>query len=60
MFARYWYGEDVDTLELNKIASRPKNFFTVDSFADLDNKANEVKRGICVLGSVCNVFFPIL
>lgn len=53
-------GEDVDTSELNEIASRPNNVFMVDSFADLDNKANEIKRGICVLGSVCNVFFPIL
>ena len=45
MFARYWYGEDVDTLEINKIASGPNNVFTVDSFADLDNKANEVREG---------------
>ena len=43
-------GKDVDASELNQIASGPKNVFTVDSFADLDNKANELKRGICILG----------
>lgn len=43
-------GKDVDNLELNDIASRPGNVFTVDSFQDLDKKANEIKRGICILG----------
>ena len=46
-------GKDVDSSELNQIASRPKNVLTVDSFEDLDDKANEIKRGICVLGMVC-------
>ena len=43
-------GKDVDTSELNQIASGPKNVFTVDSFEDLNDKANGVKRGICILG----------
>ena len=43
-------GKDVDNSELNDIASSPGNVFTVDSFQDLDKKANEIKRGICILG----------
>lgn len=43
-------GKDVDNSELNDIASSPGNVFTVDSFQDLDEKANEIKRGICILG----------
>ena len=43
-------GKDVDPSELNQIASGPKNVFTVDLFEDLDDKADELKRGICVLG----------
>ena len=43
-------GKDVDNSELNDIASSPDNVFTVDSFLDLDKKANEIKRGICILG----------
>ena len=46
-------GKDVDPSELNQIASGPKNVFTVDSFEDLEDKAGEIKRGICVLGNVC-------
>lgn len=42
-------GKGVDPAELNQIASGPENVFTVDSFEDLDEKANEIKRGICVL-----------
>ena len=51
-------GKDVDPSELNQIASGPKNVFRVDSFADLDEKSNEYKRGICILGIVweCDVF----
>ena len=43
-------GNDVDPSELNQIASGPKNVFRVDSFDDLDDKAREIKKGICVLG----------
>ena len=43
-------GKDVDPSELNKIASSPRNVFTVDSYEDLDDKSEDVKRGICVLG----------
>ena len=43
-------GKDVDPSELNQIASGPKNVFTADSFEDLEDKANELKRGICILG----------
>ena len=46
-------GNDVDPSELNQIAAGPKNVFTVDSFEDLDEKANEIKKGICVLGMFC-------
>ena len=45
-------GDDVDSSELNQIASGPKNVFRVDSFADLDEKSNDYKRGICILGIV--------
>jgi len=45
-------GKDVEPLELNQIASGSKNVFTVDSFEDLDDKADELKRGICILGIV--------
>ncbi|CAH3170621.1 unnamed protein product, partial [Porites lobata] len=41
-------GDDVDSTELSQIASGPKNVFTVDSFNDLDRKADETKRGICI------------
>lgn len=44
-------GKDVDNSELNDIASSLGNVFTVDSFQDLDEKANEIKRGICILGT---------
>ena len=43
-------GKDVEPSELIQIASGPKNMFTVDSFEDLNDKANELKRGICILG----------
>ena len=43
-------GKEVDPSELSEIASGPKNVFTVDSFEDLVDKAEEIKRGICVLG----------
>ena len=43
-------GDDVDRTELEEIASEPKNVFTVESFLDLDDKVNEIKRGICILG----------
>ena len=46
-------GNDVDPSELNQIAAGPKNVFTVDSFEDLEEKANEIKKGICVLGMFC-------
>ena len=45
-------GEDVDTSELNEIASRPNNVFTVDSFKDLDDKANTIRGSICTLGKI--------
>ena len=47
-------GKDVDTSELNKIASGPNNVFKVDSFEDLDDSADVIKRGICKFGMVCN------
>ena len=43
-------GKDVDSSELNQIASAPGNIFKVDTFRDLYGKANEAKRGICILG----------
>ena len=43
-------GEDVDPSELNQIASSPENVFTVDSFENLEDKADSIKRGICKLG----------
>ena len=49
-------GKDVDPSELNQIAAGPKNVFTVDSFEDLAEKANEIKKGICVLGIIFTVF----
>ena len=49
-------GKDVDPSELEQIASRSDNVFTVDSFDDLDDKADELKRGICILG----IFFYLL
>ena len=45
-------GDDVDSTELSQIASGPKNVFTVDSFNDLDRKADETKRGICIFGKI--------
>ena len=50
-------GKDVDPSELDQIASGPQNVFTVDSFEDLDDKANSIKRGICKLGIACNASF---
>ena len=46
-------GKDVDPSELDEIASGPDNVFRVDSFNDLDDKSDELKRGICILGSDC-------
>lgn len=43
-------GKDVDSSELTQIVSAPSNIFMVDTFAELDDIANEVKRGICVSG----------
>lgn len=48
-------GKDVDPSELKKIASGPDNVFTVDSSNALDDKSEEVKRGICILGTDCQV-----
>ena len=53
-------GKDVDASELKQIASGPNNVFTVDSFEDLDNKANEAKKGICILGIVNNIIFSCI
>ena len=50
-------GNDVDPSELSKIASGPNNVFTVDSFEDLEDKADSIKRGICKLGIVCMCLF---
>ena len=47
-------GKDVDTSELNKIASGPNNVFRVDSSEDLDDNTDVIKRGICKFGTVCN------
>lgn len=43
-------GKDVDSSELTQIVSAPSNIFMVDTFAELDDIANEVKRRICVSG----------
>ena len=52
-------GKDVDPSELKQIASGPNNVFTVGSFDDLDTKANEAKKGICVLGiGICCIDCP--
>ena len=53
-------GKDVDTSELNKIASGPNNVFRVDSFEDLDGNANVIKRGICKSGTVCNIILSFI
>ena len=50
-------GKDVDTTELNQIASGPDNVFRVDSFKDLYDKVPQAKTGICVLGIVFFRFF---
>lgn len=47
-------GKDVDSSELNQIASAPGNIFKVDTFRDLYGQANEAKRGICILGMAWN------
>lgn len=41
-------GKDVDSSELDKIASEPDNVFTVDSYQELDNKVKDVKRALCI------------
>ncbi|CAH3037506.1 unnamed protein product [Porites evermanni] len=41
-------GKDVDTTELNQIASGPDNVLRVDSFKDLYDKAPQAKTGICI------------
>ena len=53
-------GKDVDTTELNQIASGPDNVFRVDSFKDLYDKAPQAKTGICVLGIVFFRFFHFI
>lgn len=47
-------GKDVDSSELNQIASAPGNIFKVDTFRDLYGQANEAKLGICILGMAWN------
>ena len=49
-------GSDVDSSELKQIASEANNVFTVDSYKELFNKADEAKRGICILGIILNTF----
>ena len=49
--------EDVDTSELDRVASSPDNVFTVDSYEDLDSKVKDIKRGLCI-GIVDFLFFP--
>ena len=51
-------GKDVDSSELNKIASEPDNVFRVDSYEDLDSKVKEIKRGICI--GIVTPPFPLL
>ena len=48
-------GEDPDYTELNQIASGPDKVFTVESFEDLEERADELKRGICILGIRCKI-----
>lgn len=44
-------GKDVDSSELTQIATGPGNIFMVDNFGELNDKANELKRRICISGS---------
>ena len=53
-------GKDVDTTELNQIASGPDNVFRVDSFKDLYDKAPQAKTGICVLGICSSAFLNFI
>ena len=41
-------GDDTDKSELEKIASSPDNVFTVKSFAELDDKVHQIKKGFCI------------
>ena len=50
-------GKDVDNSELSQIASSPDNVFTVDSFEELEERSNSLKRGICQLGKWRYLFF---
>ena len=51
-------GKDVDLSELNQIASGPDNVFKVDSFEELEDKADELKKGICVKGILLMSLYP--
>lgn len=41
-------GEDVDSTELENVASAPENVFTVDSYGNLDDNVKEIKRSLCI------------
>ena len=41
-------GEDVDSTELEEVASEPENVFTVDSYGDLNDNVKEIKRSLCI------------
>ena len=41
-------GDNIDTSELEKIASSPDNVITVKSFDELKNKVQQIKRGFCI------------
>ena len=41
-------GEDVESSELEKVASVPENAFTVSSYNDLNDNVKEIKRALCI------------
>lgn len=43
-------GKDVDFFELNQIVFGFDNVFKVDLFEELEDKVDELKKGICVKG----------
>ena len=49
-------GNSLDTEELKSVASGPTNIFTVDAYSELGNRANSLKRSICILGNIFGYF----
>lgn len=50
-------GDSLDTEELKNIASGPYNIFTVDTYTELGNRADSIKRSICIFGNIFRAFF---